>query len=277
MHPTPDDQPRAARPSAGPTRLQDLWEQDRPAFGLWSSLADPAVAELIAGGPFDYTCIDLQHGHATAAGAGALVRAVGAAGGSAAVRVGWNEPQAIMRALDLGASTVVVPMVDTADAARSAAAACRYPPRGNRSWGPMWSDIRPGPTPSPAEQDASVTCLVMVESRAALDHLEEIVAVEGVDGVYTGPNDLALSTGHGRATYRESRAVEEMLQHVVTACRDRGVVAGLHCSDPAMAVEWAARGARMLTAASDTALLRAGLDAAAGAIRSSATGPGRLR
>ncbi len=262
-----------------PTRLQDLWEQDRPAFGIWSSLADPVVAALVAGGPFDYTCIDLQHGHATPADAGAVVRAVRAAGRAPAVRVSWNEPHAIMRALDLGASTIVVPMVETADDARSAAAACRYPPRGTRSWGPMWTGVDPGPTPGPDEQNAAVTCLVMVESSAALDHLEEIVDVDGVDGVYIGPNDLALSTGHGRATYRDSPAVERTIQQVITTCREHGVVAGLHCSDPAMAVEWAARGARMLTAAADTALLQAGLAAAASAVgplgtaRDSSPGP----
>ena len=103
-------------------------------------------------------------------------------------------------------------------------------------------------------------CLVMVETKQGLAALEEIVQVPGVDGVYVGPNDLALSCGHGRTTYRDSTDVDQLLQHIVDTCRNAGVVAGLHCPDLEMAVHWARRGARMLTASHDTTLLRAGAD-----------------
>lgn len=240
--------------------LRGLWKQDSPAFGLWGHLADPAVAELLGATSFDYICIDLQHGHPTFTDLPAMLHGMRAAGHAPIVRVSWNEPSSIMRALDVGACGVVVPMVNSAEDADHAARACRYPPTGERSWGPMWGDVREDGALPPQDQDATVMCFVMVETRRGLDALEEIVQVPGVDGVYVGPNDLALSCGHGRATYRDSTDVDDLIQHIVDTCRDADVVAGLHCSDLEMAAHWAGRGARMLTAGQDTTLLRAGAD-----------------
>ncbi|MCL3859754.1 aldolase/citrate lyase family protein [Actinotalea sp. K2] len=258
--------------AASAAHLRDLWARDLPAFGLWSVLADPAVAEVLAASPFDYVCLDLQHGVATFSELPDLLRSMRGAGLAPVVRVPWNEPAGVMRALDTGAAAVLVPMVNSADDARRAAAACRFPPVGERSWGPMWGDSRPDGALPPAQQDAAVLCLVMVETQAGVDALEEIVRVPGVDGVYIGPNDLALGCGHGRATYRDSAEVDALIEHVVTTCRAAGVVAGLHCSDPEMALHWAGRGVRLLTAAQDTTLLRV---AAADAWASVARGSGR--
>jgi 4-hydroxy-2-oxoheptanedioate aldolase len=237
-------------------RLRELWSRDRPAFGLWSSSRDTVIAELVAGAPHDYVCVDLQHGSATFAELPPMLQAMRAAGRAPLVRVPWNEPVGIMRALDTGAIGVVVPMVDDADEAAAAAAACRFPPTGGRSWGPMWASVRPDGAPSPTDQDASTICLVMVETPAAVAAIAEIVRVPGVDGIYIGPNDLALGTGHGRATYRDSPAVDELIQRLVSTAADAGVVAGLHCSDVDMAAHWADRGARMLTVGQDLAILR---------------------
>jgi 4-hydroxy-2-oxoheptanedioate aldolase len=238
-------------------RLRDLWRRDLPTFGLWSSLTDAPTAELLATTAFDYVCVDLQHGLATFSEVPSMLQAMRAAGAAPLIRVPWNEPAPIMRAFDVGASGVVVPMVNNAEEARRAAAACRFPPTGERSWGPMWAHIRGVPHALPAEQDAAAICLVMVETQSGVDALEEIVHVPGVDGVYVGPNDLALTFGYGRASYRESAEVEDLLQRIVDTCRRAGVVIGLHCSDVAMAAHWAGRGVQMLTAGQDVALLRA--------------------
>jgi 4-hydroxy-2-oxoheptanedioate aldolase len=237
-------------------RLRELWSRDEPAFGLWSILPDPTVAELLAASAFDYVCLDLQHGIAGFTELPELARAMRSAGRAPVVRVPWNEPAAIMRALDVGAHAVIVPMVSTADEARRAVAACRYPPAGARSWGPIWGDLRADGAPPPAAQDDAVLCLVMVETREGVEALEEIVRVPGVDGVYVGPNDLALTGGFGRGTYRDDPGVEALIERIVRTCRDAGVVAGLHCSDVEMAQTWSRRGVRMLTSGQDSALLR---------------------
>ncbi len=248
------NEPVVARSTA---RLRALWAADRPAYGVWSVLADPTVAELLGASAMDYVCVDLQHGVATYSELPELLRAMRGSGRAPIVRVPWNEPAAIMRALDTGAAAVLVPMVNSAVEAARAAAACRFPPTGERSWGPMWGDTRLDGALPPADQDAAAMCLVMVETQAGVDALEEIVRVPGVDGAYIGPNDLALGCGYGRATYRDSPEVDALIQRIVDTCRAAGTVAGLHCSDPEMAVHWAGRGARLLTAGQDTSLMRA--------------------
>lgn len=239
--------------------LRRRWASGQPALGLWSSLADPVVAELLAAGPFDYVCVDLQHGATTFTELPGICQAMRAAGRAPVVRVPWNEPVWIMRALDTGASAVVVPMVSSAEEARKAASACRFPSVGTRSWGPMWGHVRPDGALPPAEQDSAVICLVMIETAGGVAAVEDIVRVPGVDGVYIGPSDLALTCGYGRGTYRDTPEVDALIERLLGTCREAGVVAGLHCSDAAMARDWAGRGATMLTVAQDTGLLHAAM------------------
>ncbi len=250
----------------GAAHLRALWAQDRPAFGVWNLLADPVVAELVATTDLDFAVVDLQHGFAGIDALPTLLQAMRAGGMAPLVRVPWNDPAQIMRAADCGAAGVLVPMVNSAAEAAAAVDACRFPPEGGRSWGPMWGGVRADGAPAPAVANAALLCLVMVETQAGIDALEEIVAVPGVDGVFIGPNDLALSCGLGRATYRDSAEVGQLLDRVIEACIVGGVVPGLFCSDPEMALHWAGRGARLLSAGVDTALLRGGVDALSAAV-----------
>jgi 4-hydroxy-2-oxoheptanedioate aldolase len=248
-------------------RLRSRWRDGAPAFGVWSTLSDPVVAELLAASDFDYLCVDLQHGLATPAELPAMLQAMRAAGRAPLVRPAWNDPVHIMRALDSGAAGVVVPMVNSAEDAARAASACRFPPTGIRSWGPMWGDVRADGALPPADQDAAVLCLVMVETQPGIEALDEIVTVPGVDGVYIGPNDLALGTGYGRGTYRDTPEMDALIQRILDTCRAAGIAAGLHCSDVEMARHWAGRGATMLTGGTDMGLLRAAADATVKALR----------
>ena len=238
-------------------RLKGLWADDHAALGGWLTIPSSLSAEYLAHAGLDWLCIDMQHGSIDYQVAVTMLQAISTTETVPIVRVPWNEPAAVMRALDTGASAVLVPMVNSGAEAARAAAACRFPPTGERSWGPMWGDTRPDGALPPAEQDAAAICLVMVETLAGVEALQEIVRTPGVDGVYIGPNDLTLGCGYGRATYRDSAEVDALIQRVVDACRTEGIVAGLHCSDPEMAVHWAGRGARLLTAGQDTSLLRA--------------------
>lgn len=257
----------------GAAHLREMWSDDRPTFGLWSSLADPVVAEIVGDAGFDFVCVDLQHGFAVAADLPGLGRAFRVAGSAPIVRVAWNEPAPIMRVLDTGAAGVVVPMINDADEARRAVDACKYPPEGERSWGPMWSEVRPDGAPTPDAANADTLVILMVETRHGLDAIEEIVAVPGVDAIFLGPNDLALGCGYGRISYRDSSDVAEMMQRVVDVCRDVGIAAGLYCASVEMALDWAERGARLLVAATDTTLLRNAAAAARVAATAPVTGP----
>lgn len=228
-----------------------------PAFGIWSTVPDTSIAEMLVGGPFDYLCVDLQHGAVTFSELPVMLQAMRAAGRAPLVRVPWNEPSVIMRAVDTGACGVVVPMVSSAEEARSAASACRFPPTGTRSWGPMWGYVRPDGALPPEEQDAAVLCMIMIETAGGVEALDEIVRVPGVDGVYIGPNDLALACGYGRGTYRDTPEMDRLIQRITDTCREAGLAVALHCTDTAMARDWAARDVAMLTVGHDAGLLQA--------------------
>jgi len=244
------------------SRMRARWASGEAAIGAWSVSADPLVAELVAASDVDVVCIDAQHGYVDTLPA--LLQSMRAVGRVPLARVRWNEPGQIMRALDAGACGVIVPMVNTADDAKAAAQACRFPPEGIRSWGPLWTSR---PTQDPAEANAQVLCVVMVETAQAVANLPAILSTPGVDAIYIGPNDLALSCGHGRNTYRSSRDVDELLTSVLAAARAAGVPVGVHCSDTDMASEWRQRGASWLTAMTDMDVLAAGLRATTSAVR----------
>jgi 4-hydroxy-2-oxoheptanedioate aldolase len=239
-------------------RLRTCWTAGRTAIGLWSVLADPVALEIVGAADADVVCVDAQHGLTDVATLPSVLAGLRVVGRVPMVRVRWNEPGQIMRALDAGAAGVVVPMVSTAADAQAAVAACRFPPRGVRSWGPLWGAR---PVPDPQAQDQAVLCAVMVETADAVANLDQILAVPGLDAVYIGPNDLALSCGLGRATYRTSPEVDALLRRVVEAARAAGVPVGLHCSDVGMAAHWRELGVSWVTAATDADLLGAGLRA----------------
>jgi len=255
-------------------RIRAAWGGGGAAYGMWSSIPDLSVAELVAGLPYDYVIVDLQHGVATLGDLPVLAQVMRGAGTAPLVRVPANDPTHIMRALDCGAAGVVVPLIGSAEEARAAADPCRFPPAGTRSWGPMWGTVRSDGALPPEEQDAQAICLVMVETAGAVEALDEIVATPGIDGVYIGPNDLALACGFGRRTYRDSPEVEALIQRVIDACGAAGIAAGLHCSDPAMGRDWVGRGATMVTIAQDSALLADAALAALGEARGGPRGSG---
>ncbi len=139
-------------------------------------------------------CVDQQHGVVDYASMVPMLQAIGAAGAAPITRVLSKDPYEIMKVLDAGALGVIVPLIDNAAEAERAVAACRYPPRGNRSYGPVRASHVIG-SRDPEELAGEVLCIVMVETREGLERVEEIAATPGLDGIYVGPADLALSLG----------------------------------------------------------------------------------
>lgn len=233
---------------------------DDGVLGIWSVLADPVVVEVAATSGAGYVCLDLQHGFAGPEQLPSLVRAARRGDAACLVRPAWNRPEAIMRALDAGADGVVVPMVDTAQEALAAVEACHYAPSGNRSWGPLWADVDGVPPQAPTDDE--VFCAVMIETALGLANLEQILAVPGLDGIYVGPNDLALSVGLGRVRLEDSDQLQAIVERIAADAADAGVTMGLHCASPATARSWLARGVGMATTVTDSTVLAAGLRAA---------------
>jgi 2-dehydro-3-deoxyglucarate aldolase len=170
----------------------------RVALGTWILSASPLVAEAIAHAGFDWAVIDMEHAPLDVPGVVSLLQAVGSSKIAPIVRVPSNDAVAFKRVLDAGASTVMVPMVDSAEGAREAVAAVRYPPHGQRGLVWMSRATRFGTAMRTlAAADADVALIVQLESQAALQALEAIAAVPGVDALFIGPADLSASLGHG--------------------------------------------------------------------------------
>jgi 4-hydroxy-2-oxoheptanedioate aldolase len=219
--------------------------------GYWVQLDSPPSTERLARLGYDYVSLDAQHGLIGYAGMLAALTAIDAGGRSIGmVRVEANDITPIGRALDAGAAGVIVPLINTAEDAAKAVAASRYPPVGARSLGPTRSGLRIGP--APAEANASVIVLAMIETAAGLANVEAIAATPGLDGLYIGPADLALAVGGaGPADPEVATAFEAALARVRRACEVNGLAAGLHTRSGEEAAKRASEGFTLLTVASD--------------------------
>jgi len=233
--------------------LREILTSGKPSVGGWCVNPGSFTAEVMARAGFDWVCIDLQHGLIGYDQMLPMLQAVALADVPSMVRVPWNEPVSIMKALDAGAGGVIVPMVNSVAEAVAAVGACRYPPDGVRSWGPTRASLGV-PDFSPELANRSVVCAVMVETVPALERLGEIIAVPGVDAVYIGPSDFAISMGFApRSDEAEHR---RRLEAVPGVCREHGVVAGIACGSLELLERWRQSGYTMLAAPSDMALLR---------------------
>lgn len=242
-------------------------------IGYWSVLDAPVVLERLGRIGYDYVAIDGQHGLLGYSGilTGLLAIDAGAAAGGTEtvglVRVQSKDPAVIGQALDAGAHGVIVPLVNRPEDAAQAVAAATYPPQGVRSYGPMRSQLRIGP--APAEADASVVVLAMIETAEGLENVEQIAAVPGLSGLYIGPSDLALALGArvpGDPAIAEQFAIA--LKTIRAAADARGLPVLIHTPDGEIARRRLAEGFTGATIASDLVHLevaaRGHLEAAVG-------------
>ena len=239
------------------TTLRELWDGDAPMTGGWCVIPSAFSAELMGRSGFDWVCVDTQHGLIGYDQMAVMLQALSITGTPAFVRVPWNNPGDIMKALDAGAQGVIVPMVNSAAEARQAVAACRYPPDGLRSWGPIRAALGVDGY-GPATGNRRVVVAVMIETAAAVEAADEIVSVPGVDAVYVGPNDLALTHGMAPSADGYDERHAQVVERILDACRRHGVVAGIHCGSVQTAMRWRDRGFRMFNVTSDAIFLRTG-------------------
>lgn len=232
-----------------------------PLLGYWVTLDAPPATERLAATGYDLVVLDAQHGLLDDRGVLAGLMAVdaaagvpGATGAVGVVRVAANDPTPIGRALDAGAAGVVVPLVSSAAEAADAVWAARYPPDGIRSFGPLRSSLRVGP--APADSNAAVVVLTMVETPGGLADVAEIAATPGLDGLFVGPNDLRLALG---APTPDDPAfdtrLEEALVAVREACDAAGIAAGIFTTSGEQAAQRLAEGFTFVCVSGDLAHL----------------------
>ncbi len=235
--------------------LKAVLAEGRTAFGLWSVVPGSVGAEILAEAGADYVCVDQQHGLIDYDSMVPMFQAIRAEGAAPITRVLSNDPFLIMKALDAGAWGVIVPLVNSTEDAARAVAACRYPPRGMRSYGPVRAAGVIG-SRDPEELGGEVLCLVMVETREALERVEEIAATPGLDGIYIGPSDLALSLRLPPTLDVSEDVHVEAVNEIREACHRHGIAAGIHSASGEPARGHAEAGFDMVTVASDAALLK---------------------
>jgi 4-hydroxy-2-oxoheptanedioate aldolase len=212
-------------------------------------------AELMGRCGFDWVCIDTQHGVVGYDQMVPMLQALAITGTPAFVRVRWNEPGEIMKALDAGAQGVVVPMVNSPEEARQAVAAARYPPDGYRSWGPVRAALGvDGYSPEVANRRTVVT--IMIETASGVKAMDDTLSVPGVDAVYVGPNDLAVTHGLPPSATVDDPRHEQLIRDILAGCQRHRIVAGIHCGSVETAQRWREAGFRMLNVSSDAVFMR---------------------
>jgi 4-hydroxy-2-oxoheptanedioate aldolase len=223
-------------------------------------LREPLVAEAAALAGYDYVCIDMQHGLQSFDHTVTMLYAMARTACTPIVRVPANEASIIGRVLDAGAHGVIIPMVNTADEARAAVAACRYAPVGTRSMGPIGVLARTGRAEYFATANDTMLCIPMIETKEGVANVDEIAAVPGVDAVYIGPSDLSVSYGLAPQADQVDDQWNTAIERVKTACERGGVIPAIH-ADARLAEKRRAAGWRMITVGFDASTVLDGLRA----------------
>jgi 4-hydroxy-2-oxoheptanedioate aldolase len=237
-------------------RVRQRWADGEVALNAWSTLASASPGAILATAGFDAVTVDLQHGEATLEDLGEIVAAIERGGAVPFVRVPWNDPATVMRVLDLGARGVICPMVNTAEEAAAFVAACRYPPLGVRSYGPVRAAFGAGREQTETA-NRTVLAFAQIETAEGLADVQRIASTPGLDGLYVGPADLSLTLGLETFADLADAALLEALDWIVTAAGAGGIVPGIHAPSVEGSLEMARRGFRFIGSSGDTELLRA--------------------
>ena len=234
-------------------------------FSGWCGLPYPIVAETLARDGFSAVTIESQHGLWDVGGILAGIAAVRQGGAAPIVRVPLGDFALVSRALDFGAEGIIAPMINTPADARAFAAAAKFPPLGERSWGPHRAMTLGGVSDQGQylrEANDHVITLAMIETRTALQNFEAIIATPGIDGFFLGPSDLSIALSDGKNVDPLSKDVDRELDRMIGGAQKAKKIPGAYCHSAERAAALAKRGVKFLAVSSDLAMLRAGAAAA---------------
>ena len=247
--------------------LRQRWTSGDVTLGAWCMMPGALGVEAVAPLGFDWILIDMQHGCMDYEGALDMIRAADIHGVCPVVRVPWNEPGIIGRVLDAGAMGIIAPMIETIDDARRLVDACRYPPAGRRSLGPIRVNTRDGMMYLLTANE-NVAVIPMIETRAALDVVDEIVALEGVDAAFMGPFDLSIALGLPPGDNDGEPVFDEAVKSIIGACRTHNK-AGAVLSNASVAPLRVQQGFQMVSVTTDIASLTMASQTALATVRGS--------
>jgi 4-hydroxy-2-oxoheptanedioate aldolase len=238
-------------------KLRSLWAQGKTAVNGWLAIPNSFAAEVMAHQGWDTLTIDMQHGLIDDGALVSMLQAIQATPTMPVVRVPWLEPSAIMKVLDAGAQAIICPMVNTREDAQKLVSHVRYAPKGGRSFGPVRAGMVHGADYASAAND-NILVFAMIETKQALDNLDAICTVEGIDAVYIGPSDLSLSLGCKPVFDDVEAPVAQAIDHILARAKAHGLRAGVHNGRTDVARERLAKGFDFVTVSSDARILIAG-------------------
>ena len=246
--------------------VRSIWARGGVVLNGWLSIPSSFSAEVMAHQGFDSLVIDMQHGLIDYQTAVTLLQAISTTPVIPLARVPWNDPAHLMKIHDAGAYGVICPMVNDRAQAEALVQACKYPPLGVRSFGPVRASIYAGADYAKNANDDLIV-MPMIETAEALENLDDILTTPGVDAVYVGPADLSLSLGYEPGVDKTEPAVVKAQKTIAAACKRHGVVAGIHTGTPEYALKMIEDGYRFVTVATDFRLLAAQAASAVSAVR----------
>ncbi len=238
-------------------KIKEMWRDGKYVTLGWLSVSHGFTAEIMARQGFDALCVDLQHGLSEMSDVAPMLQAISQTDTVPVVRVAWNDPPAIMKALDLGAYGIIVPLVNNAEEAARAVAACRYPPVGMRSSGPVRA-MHYGGADYVANANDEIVVMAMIETKEGIANLDEICATPGLDAVYIGPADLSFALGLTPRADNPDKLHLETCDKILAAAHKHGIKAVMHCAGAEFAAGAVKRGFDMVMLTSDLACMIAG-------------------
>jgi 4-hydroxy-2-oxoheptanedioate aldolase len=242
--------------------VRSIWKRGGAVINGWLGIPSSIAAENMAQAGWDGLTVDLQHGHVDYQVAVTMLQAISTTGTTPLARVPWMEPGIIMKLLDAGAYGIVCPMINTRAECEAFVGACRYAPRGYRSFGPVRATWYGGADYFKHANDTVIT-MAMIETKQAMDNLDEILSVPELDSLYIGPNDLAISLGYAPSGVPTDPVVIDAIKTIAAGAKRHGVYAGIHCGSTAMAKQMIGLGFQFVTLLADNAFL---VSAAKGAV-----------
>jgi len=246
--------------------LKSIWQNRKVVVNGWLSIPSSFSAEVMAHQGYDSLTVDIQHGMQDFQTAFQCFQAISTTDVVPLVRIPWLEPSIVMKCLDAGAYGVVCPLVNTREDAEKFVSYCRYPPTGERSYGPNRVMLFAGADYAD-HADAEILTIGMIETSEAMQNLDAILSTPGLDAVYVGPADLALAFGMKPSFEPTDPRLIDAFEKVVAAAQRHGKIPGIHTGSGAYAVKMAQMGYRFITVSNDARLLASAASAAVKTLR----------
>ena len=239
-------------------KIKELFKAGKPIINSWLAIPSSFSAEVMANQGWDSLTIDMQHGLIDYPNAVSMLQAISTTETTPMARVNWNEPGQIMKILDAGCYGIICPMVSNRKEAEKFIQACQYPPKGYRSFGPIRASIYGG-SDYAKHADEEILKLAMIETKEALENLDEILDTPNLDGIYVGPADLSLAINEepGFDRPENTKAYKEILR-ILEASKKRNLFTGLHNGTAEYAQKMLGKGFDLVTVGSDSRYIAAG-------------------